>query len=58
MLRIRRSMEGENVRFALSGRIQGPDLAELERLIAEEAPRRVIALELGEVRLVDREGVG
>jgi hypothetical protein len=57
MLRIRRSMEAENVRFALSGRIQGPDLAELERLIAEETPGRVIALDLAEVRLVDREAV-
>src|SRR5262245_34674997 len=57
MLRIRRSMEAENVRFALSGRIQGADLAELDRLIAEEAPRRVSALDLAEVRLVDREAV-
>jgi len=50
-------MEAENVRFALSGRIQGADLAELERLIAAEAPRRVIALDLAEVRLVDRGAV-
>ena len=50
-------MEGENVRFALSGRIQPPDLAELERLIAAEAPLRVIALDLAEVRLVDRDAV-
>jgi ABC-type transporter Mla MlaB component len=57
MLRIRRSMEAENIRFALSGRIQAPDLVELERLIAEEAPRRVSALDLAEVRLVDREAV-
>jgi hypothetical protein len=57
MLRIRRLMEAENVRFALSGRIQGRDLAELERLVAEEAPGRVIALDLAEVRLVDREAV-
>ena len=57
MLRIRRSMEADTVRFALSGRIQGVDLAELERLIADEAPGRVSALDLGEVRLVDREAV-
>jgi hypothetical protein len=58
VLKIQRSMHGETVRLALSGRIGGQHLAELQRLIEEEAPRHVITLDLEEVRLVDFEAVG
>ena len=56
MLKIQRSMDGENVRLALSGRIEGQHLAELQRLI-EEASRHPITLDLEGVRLVDRDAV-
>ena len=57
MLKIQRSMKAGNVRFALSGRIESEHLAELQRLIDEDAPRGTITLDLREVRLVDREAV-
>jgi hypothetical protein len=58
MLRIERSTEGGAVRIALSGRVTGADLMNLERTIAGEAvARAAITLDLGEVRLVDREAV-
>jgi ABC-type transporter Mla MlaB component len=58
VLKIQRSMEGENVRLVLSGRIERQHLPELQRLIDEVASRQVIMLDLEEVRLVDREAVG
>ena len=57
MLKIQRSTKAKNVRFALSGRIEREHVAELQRLIAEEAPGGAITLDLREVRLVDREAV-
>ena len=57
MLKIQRSMKAGNVRFALSGRIESEHLAELQRLIDEDAQRGTITLDLREVRLVDREAV-
>ena len=57
MLRIQRSINAKNVRLALSGRIEGEHLAELQRLIDEDAEHGTITLDLREVRLVDREAV-
>jgi ABC-type transporter Mla MlaB component len=57
MLKIQRSTNANNVRFALSGRIEREHLAELQRLIDEDAQRGTIALDLREVQLVDREAV-
>jgi ABC-type transporter Mla MlaB component len=57
MLKIQRSMNANNVRFALSGRIDHEHLAELQRLVDEDAQRGTITLDLREVRLVDREAV-
>jgi ABC-type transporter Mla MlaB component len=57
MLKIQRSTNANNVRFALSGRIEREHLAELQRLIDEEAQRGAITLDLREVQLVDREAV-
>jgi hypothetical protein len=56
MLKIQRSIEADNVRFALSGRLQGQHLAELQRLIDEHAPHNVVTLDLEEIR-VDRDAV-
>ncbi len=57
MLKIQRSMDGEDVRFTLSGRIEGQHVAELQRLIEEEVSRHPITLDLEWVRLVDRNAV-
>ena len=57
MLKIQRSIKAGNVSFALSGRIETQHLAELKRLIDEDAQRGAITLDLREVRLVDREAV-
>ena len=57
MLKIQRSMKAGNVTFALSGRIESEHLAELQRLIDEEAQPGAITLDLREVGLVDRETV-
>ena len=57
MLKIQRSMDGKSVRCARSGRIEGQHVAELQRLIEEEASRHPITLDLEGVRLVDRDAV-
>ncbi len=58
MLRIQRYVEAGAVRLALSGRIQGAHLAELERAIdADSAVAGALTLDLSEVRLVERAAV-
>jgi hypothetical protein len=56
MLKIERSFE-EGVVFAMSGRIELEDVAELERLFSLEAATQEIALDLRDVTLVDRDAV-
>ena len=58
MLKIQRSIDADNVRFVLSGRLERQHIAELQRLIDEDAPHNVVTLDLEEIRLVDREAVG
>jgi anti-anti-sigma regulatory factor len=55
MMRVQRSADGEFVVFALSGRIDVEDLAELRRLL--EAEHRHVVLDLKDLRLVDRDAV-
>ena len=57
MLKIQRSATGAFVLFTLSGRIQGTEVAELERLLDLEANKQTLTLDLHEVKLVDREAV-
>ena len=57
MLKIQRSPKGAFVLFTLSGRSQGTDVAELQRLFDLEANKQSITLDLREVKLVDREAV-
>ena len=57
MLKIQRAAQGAFVLFTLSGRIQGTDVAELQRLLDLEANKQTITLDLHEVKLVDREAV-
>ncbi len=56
MLRIRRSSNGE-VHFALSGRIDTENLAELESLIRAEERGRPIVIDLKDVTLAGEDGV-
>jgi hypothetical protein len=58
VLKIQRSTNAGHVRLALSGRIEKQHLAELQRVIEEDACRHGITLDLQEVRLVDRDVVG
>jgi hypothetical protein len=55
-LKIQRSEEDRFVVFTLSGRIQLEHLPELHNLFQLEADHNIV-LDLGEVRLVDRETV-
>jgi len=57
MLKIQRSVQAGNVRIMLSGRIEREHLAELQRLIDEDVPHKLVTLDLEDVRLVDREAV-
>jgi hypothetical protein len=57
MLRIQTSVEGNQVVFALSGRIEAEDLAELQRLCRSEADDHNLVLDLGDVRLVNRDAI-
>jgi hypothetical protein len=56
MLRIQRS-SSDGVVFALSGRIEIEDVAELRRLFGLEEPGQDIKLDLQDVTLVDRDSV-
>jgi ABC-type transporter Mla MlaB component len=57
MLKIQQSVRAGNVRIVLSGRIEREHLAELQRLIDEGAPHKLVTLDLKDVWLVDREAV-
>ena len=57
MLKIQRAAQGAFVLFTLSGRIQGTDVAELQRLLDLEVNKQSITLDLHEIKLVDREAV-
>ena len=57
MLKIRRSENDGLAIFALSGRIEEQHVSELQELLAGEAEAAKAALDLEEVRLVDREVV-
>jgi hypothetical protein len=58
MLKIERAVDGDAVRLVLSGRLDHPDLDELERAIHDgRVAMRDVVLDLAEVRLVDREAV-
>jgi hypothetical protein len=54
MFKIQRSPNGKSVVFTLSGRIQAAALTELQKLLKGEAGDHNVALDLKDVRLVDR----
>ena len=57
MLRVGRSEDKGTAIFTLSGRIEHTHVAELSELLNAESNVLQVALELGELRLVDREAV-
>ena len=57
MLRIQRSTDGKHVVFALSGRIEAEDVAELQKLFQSEAKDHNLVLDLKDVRLVNRDAL-
>jgi hypothetical protein len=57
MLKIRRSEVQGSTIFALSGRIEGVHVSELQTLFDSVPVAADLALDLEEVRLVDREAV-
>jgi anti-anti-sigma regulatory factor len=59
MFKIRRSEDKDFVTFVLSGRIEEEQLSELQKLLKIESSANPtpIALDLGDVRLVDREAI-
>ena len=56
-LKIQRSVIGRSAIFALSGRINGDQKAQLPELIELESGSHVVVLDLKEVRIVDYEVV-
>jgi hypothetical protein len=56
-LRIRRSVERMLVVFTLTGRIQADQVMGLDALLESESPDFDIVLDLGNVKLVDRDAV-
>ena len=56
MLKIQRSANGKVV-FTLSGRIEADDLAELRRVLDLEVADQLLALDLKDVTLLDRDAV-
>ena len=58
MLRVDRSVDGEEVCFTISGRIEAEHVAELQRLIdGETGAHRALVLDLTDVKLVARDAV-
>ncbi len=53
-LRIQKSIEKERVIFHLAGRIRADQVAALRTLLRSEVPGNNLALDLKEVKLVDR----
>jgi hypothetical protein len=56
MLKIQRTANGEVI-FAVSGQLEADTLGELSALLAREAPGLIVALELSDLILVDRDAV-
>lgn len=56
MLKIQRTANDEVI-FAVSGQLEADTLGELSALLAREAPGLIVALELSDLILVDRDAV-
>lgn len=56
-LRIQKSIEKERVIFHLAGRIRSDQVAALRTLLRSEVPGNNLALDLKEVKLVDRDAI-
>ena len=56
-LRIQKSVESDLVVFKLAGRIQAADVPELLTLMKSEPSWHGVVLDLGQIKLVDRDAV-
>jgi hypothetical protein len=54
MWKLEKLRDGESLVFVLSGRIEGPQLTELQGIIESEAETRRVVLDLGALKLVDQ----
>jgi hypothetical protein len=57
MLRIQKSIERNKVVFSLSGRVETEGVVELQRLCRSETDDHKLVLDLGDVRLVNRDAI-
>ena len=57
MFKIERSLNGKSVVFTVSGRVKAAALTELQKLLKGEARDHNVALDLKDVKLVDRDVV-
>jgi hypothetical protein len=57
MWKLQKFEYGESLVLALSGRIEGAQLAELEGIVKSDAERRRVVLDLGALKLVDQDVV-
>lgn len=57
MLKIERSLDGDSVVLALSGRLDEPQIELLRRLLEEQRRHSRIVLDLAELKLVARPGI-
>jgi hypothetical protein len=57
MFKIERSSNGKSVVFTVSGRVKAAALTELQKLLKGEAGDHNVALDLKDVKLVDRDVV-
>ena len=57
MFKIERSSNGKSLVFTVSGRVKAAALTELQKLLKGEAGDHNVALDLKDVRLVDRTAV-
>jgi len=57
MWKVQQEMEGQRLILNLIGRVERPQLQELQRLISSQAASREVVLDLDQLKLVDQETV-
>jgi len=57
MWKVQQAVEGERLIYKLIGRLEGPQVQELQQLISSQAASREVVLDLHQLKLVDQETV-
>jgi len=57
MWKVQQAMEGQRLILNLIGRVEGPQLQELQQIISSQAASREVVLDLDQLKLVDQETV-